>query len=115
MTTQIANFPARLLLGMTLEPKEIGGRIKRARLRQGWTQLQLALEADVSPSTVTRWERGGLPPMRELIRLAAVLNVPAEDLVEDHLPQEEAERLEALIVRLERLVGLLERAASPTG
>lgn len=67
---------------MSLEPAEIGARIKQARLRKGWTQLDLALQAEVSPSTVTRWERGGLPPMRELIRLADVLEVEAEELVD---------------------------------
>ena len=115
MTTQIASFPTRLLLAMSLDPQEIGERIRAARLRKGWTQLQLALEASVSPSTVARWERGGLPPVRELIRLAGVLGVPAEDLVEDQLPAQESERLEALLARLERLVEMMERASAPTG
>jgi DNA-binding XRE family transcriptional regulator len=51
-----------LLLAVSLEPREIGQRIRLARERKGWTQLAFALEADVSPSTVQRWEGGKLSP-----------------------------------------------------
>jgi len=71
-----------LLLAVALEPKEIGARIKDARNRRGWTQLAFALEADVSPSTVQRWESGQLPPVRELMRIAELLEVEPEQLVE---------------------------------
>lgn len=71
-----------LLLAVALEPKEIGKRIASARRRKGWTQLVFALEADVSPSTVQRWEAGLLPPVRELMRIADLLGVEPEELVE---------------------------------
>lgn len=84
-----------LLLAVSLEPKEIGRRIAAARARKGWTQLAFALEADVSPSTVTRWESGKLPPVRELIRIAELLEVSPEELVEPDDPERE-ERIEHL-------------------
>src|SRR5690242_2765177 len=71
-----------LLLAVSLDPKEIGQRIAHARAQKGWTQLAFALEADVSPSTVTRWESGKLPPVRELMRIAELLGVSPEELVE---------------------------------
>lgn len=44
--------------------------------------MDLAREANVSLSSVQRWERGELPPVRELIRLAGVLGIEPEELVE---------------------------------
>lgn len=72
----------RLMLVMALAPSEVGARIKDARVRKGWTQLGFALEAHVSPSTVTRWEAGKLPPLRELYRIAELLGVGLDELVE---------------------------------
>lgn len=106
-TTAVTQFTAahgRLLLAVALAPKEIGRRIKAARDAKHWSQLQFALSASVSPSTVSRWERGYLPPVRELMRIADVLEVPAETLVEP-------ERVEASVsARLARL----EEEASET-
>lgn len=80
--TQIATFSGSLLLSAVMEPKEIGKRLKAARERKHLTQLALALEAHVSPSSIARWERGELPPVRELIRIAELLDVEPEQLVE---------------------------------
>jgi transcriptional regulator with XRE-family HTH domain len=44
--------------------------------------LEFALKAHVSPSAVTRWESGKLPPVRELMRIA--------DLLDRHLPNQKA-------------------------
>lgn len=114
-TTQFAGINGSLLLAMVFDPSEIGQRIKRAREKRGWTQFQLALEAHKSPGTISKWETGHPPSVRELIRLAGVLGVPAEELVEDQLPTQEGERLEEMLVRLERVVEALEKAAAPTG
>jgi transcriptional regulator with XRE-family HTH domain len=76
-----------------LEPKEIGRRISAAREKRGWTQMRFANEANVSMSSVQRWEAGKLPPVRELMRLAEVLGIPTEDLVE---PEENVETLAAI-------------------
>jgi transcriptional regulator with XRE-family HTH domain len=119
-----------LLLAVSLEPKEIGQRIAAARVRKGWTQLSFALEAAVSPSTITRWESGKLPPVRELMRIAELLGVSPEELVEPddpgrddriaHLESELAETQQALkvlpdvqaaLVRIESLLRGDEGAA----
>lgn len=71
-----------LLLAVAMDPKLIGKRIAQARERKGWTQLAMALEANVSPSTVQRWESGKLPPVRELMRISELLGVEPEQLVE---------------------------------
>lgn len=87
---------SKLLLAMALSPAEVGKRIKQAREQQGWTQLDFALEAHVSPSSVARWEAGKLPPVRELFRIAELLEVEVDQLVEpapsqsDGLPAEVA-------------------------
>lgn len=50
--------------------KEIGLRIRSARLRKGWTQEELARAINVSWVTVSRWERGEKYPAqhREVIK-----------------------------------------------
>lgn len=82
MTTQKGRSFRTLLLAVSIEPQEIGRRIAAARERKGWTQMKFAQEANVSLSSVQRWERGDLPPVRELIRLAGVLDVETDSLVE---------------------------------
>ncbi len=101
---------------MAIGPGEIGARIPAARLAKGWTQLAFALEAHVSPATVQRWERGQLPRVTELIRVADVLGVPAEELVEtpadprvEELVAERLKRLEVGQARSERLLRELLR------
>jgi len=82
LKTQIPRSFRTLLLAVSIEPQEIGKRIRAARERRGWTQMDFANEAHVSMSSVQRWERGDLPPVRELIRLSGVLGVDPEQLVE---------------------------------
>jgi transcriptional regulator with XRE-family HTH domain len=81
-TTHFSRSHGTLLLAVAMDPKQIGRRIAEARERKGWTQLAFALEANVSPSTVQRWESGKLPPVRELMRVAELLEVEPEQLVE---------------------------------
>lgn len=80
---------ARLLLVMSLDESGIGRRIAQAREAKGWTQLDFAHHANVSPSSVSRWERGKLPPLREIIRVAGVLEVDATYLVEGEASEEQ--------------------------
>lgn len=82
LTTRNGRSFRRLLLAVSIEPQEIGRRIAAAREKRGWTQMVFAQTANVSVSSVQRWERGDLPPVRELIRLAGVLGIEAEQLVE---------------------------------
>ena len=82
VTTQFTRTHGTLLLAVAMDPKEIGRRIAEARNRKGWTQFVFATEANVSISTVQRWEGGKLPAVRELMRIADVLEVEPEQLVE---------------------------------
>jgi transcriptional regulator with XRE-family HTH domain len=65
-----------------MDPREIGRRIKTARDAKLWTQADLSRHANVSLSTVSRWENGKLPPVPELVRVAGVLEVEPGWLVE---------------------------------
>lgn len=82
-----------LLLGMSLAPEDIGRAIAAAREARGWTQLAFALEAHVSPSSVQRWEGGQPPPVRELIRIAGVLGIDPDQLVEPEADPRDGELL----------------------
>jgi transcriptional regulator with XRE-family HTH domain len=84
----------KVLLAVALDPEMVGERIAEAREARGWTQLDFALEAGVSPSSVQRWEAGKLPPVRRLLRLAELLEVEAEVLIE---PRGAVERDDQLV------------------
>jgi len=67
----------------------IGQRIRAARLRKGWHQLDLAAKAGVSRTTLFQLERGSIPAPRAttLHRLAAALEIPVSWLNRDQLPE----------------------------
>lgn len=69
--------------------------------------MDLAIAMGVSPSTIYRWEKGKLPSMSELIRLAEVLERPLNYLAEPPEHQVELADLhrvvENLVARLESL------------
>jgi transcriptional regulator with XRE-family HTH domain len=113
VTTQSARLFGNLLLMASIEPEEIGKRIKAAREAKHWTQLEFAMKASVSPATIQRWESGKLPRVRELLRAAQLLDVPAEELVESEVVTERDEETNARLARieqvLEELVVRLER------
>lgn len=109
MSTQTPPSYGTILLVLALAPEEIGHRIKDARERRGWTQLQFALEANVSPSTIQRWEAGKLPRVRELIRVADLLEVPAEHLVEPVEPSDRDAQMAALREELAEVRGMVAR------
>lgn len=93
-----------------LTSQEIGRRIKAARKAKFWTQVQLAAHAEVSPSSVARWERGILPPVKELVRVAAVLDVAPDTLVElpavnGSVDGERLDRIEALLEKIAKKLG----------
>jgi len=60
--------------------------LRRARLRRGWSQVELAARADISLGTVSLCERGGFLTHAMARRLAPVLGVQPSDL----LPPERA-------------------------
>ena len=86
--TQIAESEGRLHALVPLDPKEVGRRLAAARRRRHWTQLEFALKIGRSPASVSRWERGYLPPVRELMRIALMLGVEPAELVEEQRPDQ---------------------------
>lgn len=106
VTTQNPRDFATLLLAVSVDALEIGRRIQHARTTKGWTQLDFALQAHVSPSTVQRWEAGKLPRVKELMRIAELLEVPVEHLVEpsngDQPERIASEEVAARLVRIEQ-------------
>lgn len=53
--------------------QDVGQRIKEARLRQGWTQTQLAEQVGATKKSVGMWERTGQLSPLNMGRLAQVL------------------------------------------
>lgn len=91
--------------GQSQDHGEIGRRIREARQRKGWTQFEFAVQAEVSPSTVQRWERGQLPRIRELMRAAEVLGVPASEFVE---PPDDRSTLELVTDAVDKVASAVE-------
>jgi transcriptional regulator with XRE-family HTH domain len=107
VSTQNARTFSTLLLAVSLAPREIGERIRLARERKGWTQLNFAIEAGVSPSSVQRWEAGKLPRVRRLMELAELLDVEVSEFIEP-VSDRDAE----MNARLARIEQALEELAA---
>jgi len=70
--------------GDIMDCKEMGARIKKARLQQNLTQEQLAELLDISVSYVSLIERGSRNATVEtLLAIADVLNVSLASLLQD--------------------------------
>ncbi len=61
---------------MPLAADEVGRRIREARLAYGWTNEEFARRVGVSWRTVVRWQKGQLPRLSRLVRLAEVFDLP---------------------------------------
>lgn len=62
--------------------REFGARLKQARKAAGFTQIQLALDVDVSRQALVMYERGANEPsMPTMIRLARILRVSSDFLL----------------------------------
>lgn len=90
---------------MALTPEEVGLRIREARIARGWTHEELARRAGVNWRTVQRWQKGNLPRLPTLLRLADILGVPEGHLVE---PESSLKDLEDLRRQLVELAGRVE-------
>lgn len=65
-----------------MNQEKIGIFIKRKRIERGLTQEQLAINLNVSPKTVSRWERGlNIPDTSTLHSLSNELNVKVTELM----------------------------------
>ena len=55
--------------------------IRELREERGWTQLELAYKAGVTPATVSNWERGVFEPKASQLRaLARLFGVSMDDV-----------------------------------
>ena len=53
-----------------------GNRLKKARIRKGYTQLDLCFKTKIQPSTISVYERGlYIPSADNLKKLSKVLNI----------------------------------------
>jgi transcriptional regulator with XRE-family HTH domain len=68
---------------MRLTPDQVGEKIRAARLANGWTHEELARRMNANWRTVQRWQKGKLPRLQTLLRLADVLGVPHSYLIDD--------------------------------
>lgn len=67
-----------------MDQKAIGKRIKSAREKKMLTQEQLAEQVNLSPMHISVIERGNkLPRLETLIKIANVLDVSADTLLQD--------------------------------
>jgi transcriptional regulator with XRE-family HTH domain len=100
-----------------LTPEIVGERIREARLERGWTHEELARRMDANWRTVQRWQKGNLPRLATLLRLADVLGVPESYFVDTDGSfstfndlREQLEELSARVDELARVVASLEGA-----
>ena len=66
-----------------MSPKTFGMRLKRERMRKGWSQAALAVRLGVTREYVARLEAGRHdPPLSTVERLAKILGVKVSALVD---------------------------------
>ena len=87
---------------MRLTPEQVGERIRAARRAKRWTHEELARQMGVNWRTVQRWQKGQLPRMNTLLRLAEVLGVPNGYFVE---PEDSLATMTDLRERVDELTG----------
>lgn len=93
----------RLLHDMAMEEAAVMARIKEAREGEGLTQREVADALEIHVNTVANWERKHMPTMRDLPRVAKILNrTPDWLLYGDDAP------VEGLSERLDRMEQMLE-------
>ncbi len=95
---------------MRFTADEVGLRIREARLANGWTHEELARRMGVNWRTVQRWQKGRLPKMQTLLRLAEVLRVPTGYLIEPEASSDELGELRAQVEELTERLDALARA-----
>jgi len=100
--------------GDSLNAKEVGKRIQRARLEaNGMTQRELSLEVKATERTVAEWERGGYIPYRYLHALESVLDRPAAWFLYGEEPDGDNHSSSRLEEKLDHIIELLEAIQPP--
>lgn len=71
------------IIGASGKAYTIGANIRKYRKRFGWSQKNLAEEAEVSLSKISRWENNiGEPTVSEACKIMYVLDISFENLIE---------------------------------
>lgn len=61
---------------------DTGDIIRKARIRNGLTQVELAHQLNVKQGTVGCWEIGRtLPRPKSMVKLCEILKIPIDDLI----------------------------------
>ena len=82
-----------------MKTTDIGKKIVKIREARGLSQKELAEQIPVSPSTLSRWEKGiVIPPLQQLERVCVVLGVPLSRVFED-----DKEKYDKIRVKLSRV------------
>src|SRR4051794_32325725 len=84
MRVVVAHTHCMRMIDAMVAYQQFGKRIMEERTRRGWDQVDLArrLGGAVGQQAVSRWERGGSRPRRDvLLRLADLLEVEHDELL----------------------------------
>ena len=61
--------------------RAVGANMGRLRRRANRTQDAVGARLGVSQGTISKWERGDLPTLREIIRFAEAIDVPPGEVL----------------------------------
>lgn len=87
-----------------MDLKCIGKRIREKRIEHSWSQEELAEKANLSPVYIGMIERGEkIPKMETFIRIANILMVTSDDLLQDVLFQEYKIKISKYMDEVEKL------------
>ena len=89
-----------------MEPKDMGNKIKNARMAKGMTQKELASQVHVTDKAVSKWERGlCFPDMSNLEPLADALGMKMTELfIDSSVNESEEEKAETSLKEAVQLV-----------
>jgi transcriptional regulator with XRE-family HTH domain len=85
--------------------EDLGHRIARLRVARGWKQRELARRLEVSPSRLSRLERGSWPRPEELATLRRVFSVSLDELVLGDTPPAVEGEAARLLKQLQDVAG----------
>lgn len=87
--------------------KTLGARIATLRKEKGMTQLELAQQMGVTDKAVSKWERDlSCPDINTIPRLAEVLGVSLEDLMQIYTPEKQEHEVSIHLSTIARAVAL---------
>ena len=87
--------------------KTLGARIAALRKEKGMTQLELAQQMGVTDKAVSKWERDlSCPDINTVPRLAEVLGVSLEDLMQIYTPEKQEHEVSIHLSTIARAVAL---------